>query len=1410
MKDHDGLRWISRRAAAILISVSVGICLALGLLLVPAGASAASVTAVGEGFPLSMNSSDHILVGKLGFEEDEGVLEETLEGPWSIWAAGKSTRLEPLNGEPNGEPESLDHEHKLELDNINEAGQVGGSSTVASVVGSETKSLYRAVSITPTGTATEVPLFQEELERENSKEELESYRVGSLGTGIDNAGDVVGIGAEEAKIDGKPRAVGRAFFAPAGGNPQVVGEADAPASGPWISEVYEVNGSGTMFGSVSPVEEDEQPTSTKYYLWKSPSEMGTELDFDTPVRGLASDGSILGEKAGVLYLRTPDGKETAITGLSNPFSVNASHQVAGSETVKGAEHAAVWQNGTVTDLNSELPANSGWVLQRASVITDGGDIAGIGTFENRTQIFLLKPGLVVTSSKDTKESSSAGPGVCATDDGCTLRAAIETADGANDAAQTRISFNISGVTEGAPATISPATPLPPITAPVYIDASTQPHPFKAGSRTIGAIVDGAAAGTEASGLKLEEGAAGSTVVGLQIQHFGGDGVLLAGESQQLADSVLTSDSSGAEVASNHDTVGSGNGLTGDVFFLDGKTGVAEYLKGLAAQHISSEQLEVGLDVFGGGVVLAKPSSGTAIAGDFIGVHGPGFSEAPDKLAGDGLGSFNFAASGFPIGVLIAPGGAGAINGVTIGGAGEAADVDSGTVFGVMAIAAEGSSINGLAILGSSFGAGTDGSALQPLGGLFGVFAAGTVNGLEVGAPGVGDSFGGLVSGIVLAGEHVSSPVVQSDTFGTSSPIGEAKDGFGLHNVFGLMLADAQGARIGGTAAGQGNNFPGSIVGLAMNGKHLANDTITGNTIGTAPSSPFTTFLKAPEEYSTVLGILGGDLLAGPGGENVAAQNLTLQNNKIQGTVMGLFNQNINGLSMTGNTIENNAIGMLDSGSGGERIGGSGAGEGNSFLNDGIGLLDVSEDPSAAEVEKAQLNSKDTSASTRQGYLSEPDENLAFAGVDSITTAELGESSANTSSAPGTNNTILGNRFGVDAAGNPHPDEVPVLIGGDEHGLQFGGIAAGQGNVVEDNRDSGLVIAGKGAHAPTVQILGNTIYNNENFTGSLTGFPGLGIDLAYNDETAVVGRLGVNPQDPTQPDLGTNNLQNAPVLTSAVASAGQLTISGSLHGVASTNYLLEVFADENQNPFGAGEGQTLLERISVPADAAGNVSFTTTVAAPSAGYRYVSSTATTVPASGPGVTSEFSVNAPIASSAPPPAPAPTPSPTPSPGAPSPGATTGGATTPTPKGATTTTLSSGGGSATVSGSSVTLPVQVSCSSATSSPCTVTTTASVPASSAGKASATATATSAAAKHRKSKQPVTLGHATTTLAPGASSPLHLTLNSHGLALLRSDHTLAITLVVTIAGPGRATVTRTLHIRLKYKKPAKAKSKHR
>ena len=155
---------------------------------------------------------------------------------------------------------------------------------------------------------------------------------------------------------------------------------------------------------------------------------------------------------------------------------------------------------------------------------------------------------------------------------------------------------------------------------------------------------------------------------------------------------------------------------------------------------------------------------------------------------------------------------------------------------------------------------------------------------------------------------------------------------------------------------------------------------------------------------------------------------------------------------------------------------------------------------------------------------------------------------------------------------------------------IGGTAAGAGNVIADNGQAGVAVVDN-FNGPTtgVEILSNSIYANQ----------GLGIDL---------GDDGVTPNHPGGPVYGPNNLQNYPVLTSAVVASGKLTIVGSLNSAADTSYLIQFFANPTADPSGYGQGQVLIGSITVTTDDNGNASFTETFSKVPVGW-YISATAT---------------------------------------------------------------------------------------------------------------------------------------------------------------------------------------------------------
>jgi probable HAF family extracellular repeat protein len=77
---------------------------------------------------------------------------------------------------------------------------------------------------------------------------------------------------------------------------------------------------------------------------------------------------------------------------SDALAINERGDVVGTSLgAAGTPRAVLWRNGTLIDLNSALAANSGWVLESATSISDGGQIVGIGTFNGVRRGFLLTP-----------------------------------------------------------------------------------------------------------------------------------------------------------------------------------------------------------------------------------------------------------------------------------------------------------------------------------------------------------------------------------------------------------------------------------------------------------------------------------------------------------------------------------------------------------------------------------------------------------------------------------------------------------------------------------------------------------------------------------------------------------------------------------------------------------------------------------------------------------------------------------------------------------------------------------------------------------------------------------------------------------------------------------------------------------
>jgi probable HAF family extracellular repeat protein len=78
--------------------------------------------------------------------------------------------------------------------------------------------------------------------------------------------------------------------------------------------------------------------------------------------------------------------------FSVAFGINNAGEIVGESNASGGmPHAFLYENGVMTDLNSLLPAGSGWTLDYATAVNDAGEIVGWGTIDGETHAFRLDP-----------------------------------------------------------------------------------------------------------------------------------------------------------------------------------------------------------------------------------------------------------------------------------------------------------------------------------------------------------------------------------------------------------------------------------------------------------------------------------------------------------------------------------------------------------------------------------------------------------------------------------------------------------------------------------------------------------------------------------------------------------------------------------------------------------------------------------------------------------------------------------------------------------------------------------------------------------------------------------------------------------------------------------------------------------
>jgi probable HAF family extracellular repeat protein len=167
---------------------------------------------------------------------------------------------------------------------------------------------------------------------------------------------------------------------------------DLPTLGGSINQALAINDSDVIVGTSSLPNGDVKPVEWANGILHQLGNLGGSYAIPNDIN---SSGVIVGNAsthAGANHVvEWNDGKVLDL-GAGQVGSINNEGQVVGSL----GNSATLWENGERINLNTVLPANSGWNLFSAIDINDGGQIIGDGEYHGQERGFLLTP--ITTSS----------------------------------------------------------------------------------------------------------------------------------------------------------------------------------------------------------------------------------------------------------------------------------------------------------------------------------------------------------------------------------------------------------------------------------------------------------------------------------------------------------------------------------------------------------------------------------------------------------------------------------------------------------------------------------------------------------------------------------------------------------------------------------------------------------------------------------------------------------------------------------------------------------------------------------------------------------------------------------------------------------------------------------------------------
>jgi hypothetical protein len=286
------------------------------------------------------------------------------------------------------------------------------------------------------------------------------------------------------------------------------------------------------------------------------------------------------------------------------------------------------------------------------------------------------------------------------------------------------------------------------------------------------------------------------------------------------------------------------------------------------------------------------------------------------------------------------------------------------------------------------------------------------------------------------------------------------------------------------------------------------------------------------------------------------------------------------------------------------IGGTSPGAGNVISANGTGIF-FNSGASTGVTVQGNLIGTDANGTADLGNItvginvSTPEVGLVIGGSNSAARNVISGNNSIGLFLASSGSTVQGNLIGtaIDGSSPLGNGSFGMQVSGSNN--QIGGTAAGTANVIAFNGDAGVSVPSGTNNA----LRHNSIYSNA----------ALGIDLG------LTGSGGPTLNDSCDSDTGPNNLQNFPVVTSAITSGGSTTIQGTLDSATSTTFTIDLYSSSSPDPSVHGEGETYLGSTTAVPGSGCSYTFSLTTSSPVTTGHVVTATATDPT----GNTSEFS-------------------------------------------------------------------------------------------------------------------------------------------------------------------------------------------